>query len=107
MGDHSVNRRVPFLPEHRLSPYVYMERIRGLSLLSNVHEIDNYGGGGLMVWAGNHVEWSVACDPEFILMDNNARPHTALLVDEFLESEDINRMDWPSRSPDLSPIEHV
>ncbi|GBN39097.1 hypothetical protein AVEN_161008-1 [Araneus ventricosus] len=40
-------------------------------------------------------------------MDDNARPHRALLVDEFLESEDIRRMDWPARSPDLNPIEHV
>ncbi|GBN67089.1 hypothetical protein AVEN_166511-1, partial [Araneus ventricosus] len=40
-------------------------------------------------------------------MDDNARPHRALLVDKFLESEDIRRMDWPARSPDLNPIEHV
>ncbi|GBM02755.1 hypothetical protein AVEN_40822-1 [Araneus ventricosus] len=40
-------------------------------------------------------------------MDDNARPHRALLIDEFLESEDIRRMDWPARSPDLNPIEHV
>ncbi|GBM74209.1 hypothetical protein AVEN_203409-1 [Araneus ventricosus] len=48
-----------------------------------------------------------AVGPEFILMDDNARPHRALLVDEFLESEDIRRMDWLARSPDLNPIEHV
>ncbi|GBL87387.1 hypothetical protein AVEN_118335-1 [Araneus ventricosus] len=48
-----------------------------------------------------------AVGPEFILMDDNARPHRALLVDEFLESEDIRQMDWPARSPDLNPIEHV
>ncbi|GBM00745.1 hypothetical protein AVEN_150912-1 [Araneus ventricosus] len=48
-----------------------------------------------------------AVGPEFILMDDNARPHRALLVDEFLESEDIRRMDWPARSLDLNPIEHV
>ncbi|GBM10042.1 hypothetical protein AVEN_24023-1 [Araneus ventricosus] len=48
-----------------------------------------------------------AVGPEFILMDDNARPHRALLVNEFLESEDIRRMDWPARSPDLNPIEHV
>ncbi|GFW53270.1 histone-lysine N-methyltransferase SETMAR [Trichonephila clavipes] len=44
-----------------------------------------------------------ACDPDFILMDDNVRPHRALLVDEFLESEDIHRMDWPPRSLDLNP----
>ncbi|GBM69165.1 hypothetical protein AVEN_91749-1 [Araneus ventricosus] len=48
-----------------------------------------------------------AVGPEFILKDDNARPYRALLVDEFLESEDIRRMDWPARSPDLNPIEHV
>ncbi|GFX98875.1 transposable element Tcb2 transposase [Trichonephila clavipes] len=34
-----------------------------------------------------------ACDPEFILIDDNARQHRDLLVDEFLPSEDILRMD--------------
>ncbi|GBO13859.1 hypothetical protein AVEN_267484-1 [Araneus ventricosus] len=48
-----------------------------------------------------------AVGPEFILTEDNARPHRALLVGEFLESEDIRRMDWPARSPDLNPIEHV
>ncbi|GBL94421.1 hypothetical protein AVEN_7387-1 [Araneus ventricosus] len=48
-----------------------------------------------------------AVGPEFILMDDNERPHRALLVDEFLENEDIRRMDWPARSPNLNLIEHV
>ncbi|GFV45782.1 transposable element Tcb2 transposase [Trichonephila clavipes] len=34
-----------------------------------------------------------ACGPEFFLMDDNVRPHRALLVEEFLESEAIHRMD--------------
>ncbi|UYV60537.1 hypothetical protein LAZ67_1001440 [Cordylochernes scorpioides] len=42
-----------------------------------------------------------------ILMDDNARPHRARLVNEYLQSENIRRMDWPARSPDLNPIEHV
>ncbi|GFS97754.1 DDE_3 domain-containing protein [Trichonephila clavipes] len=46
-----------------------------------------------------------ACDPEFILMDNNVRPHRAILINEFLKSEDIRRMDWPVRSPDLNLID--
>ncbi|GFW86511.1 hypothetical protein TNCV_4332951 [Trichonephila clavipes] len=40
-------------------------------------------------------------------MDDNARPHRTLDVEELLESEDITRMDWPAYSPDLNPIEHV
>ena len=28
--------------------------------------------------------------PEFIFMDDNARAHRALMVDEYLESEDIH-----------------
>ncbi|GFT66846.1 transposable element Tcb1 transposase [Trichonephila clavipes] len=44
---------------------------------------------------------------EFRLMDDNARPHRANIVDECFQSEDITRMDWPAYSPDLNPIEHV
>ncbi|GFT92763.1 hypothetical protein TNCV_739511 [Trichonephila clavipes] len=40
-------------------------------------------------------------------MDDNARPHQTLAVEELLESEDITRMVWPAYSPDLNPIEHV
>ncbi|GFX72244.1 transposable element Tcb1 transposase [Trichonephila clavipes] len=43
---------------------------------------------------------------EFLFMDDNARPHSANIVDECLQSEDITRMDWPAYSPDLNPIEH-
>ncbi|GFU97160.1 transposable element Tc3 transposase [Trichonephila clavipes] len=32
---------------------------------------------------------------------------TRYLPNRSLESEDIERMDWPARSPDLNPIEHV
>ncbi|GFV57997.1 transposable element Tcb2 transposase [Trichonephila clavipes] len=47
-----------------------------------------------------------ACIPEFILMDNNSRPYRALLVEEFLESEDIRRMVWPARFADFKPIKY-
>ncbi|GFT29785.1 transposable element Tcb2 transposase [Trichonephila clavipes] len=40
-------------------------------------------------------------------MDDNARPHWTLAVEELLEREDITRIDWPAYSPDLNPIEHV
>ncbi|GFT36611.1 transposable element Tcb2 transposase [Trichonephila clavipes] len=44
---------------------------------------------------------------DFLFMDDNARPHRANLVDEFLESEDIKRIPWPANSPDLNPIENL
>ncbi|GFX26380.1 retrovirus-related Pol polyprotein from transposon TNT 1-94 [Trichonephila clavipes] len=45
--------------------------------------------------------------PDFIFMDDNAWPHRTLVVQELLESEDINRMDWPACLSDLNPIEHL
>ncbi|GFY27300.1 transposable element Tcb2 transposase [Trichonephila clavipes] len=47
-----------------------------------------------------------AIGPNFIFMDDNARPHRTVAVEELLEREDITRMDWPAYSPDLNPIEH-
>ncbi|UYV83733.1 hypothetical protein LAZ67_23002375, partial [Cordylochernes scorpioides] len=43
----------------------------------------------------------------FLLMDDNARPHRAGVVDTFLQNHAIARMNWLARSPDLNPIEHV
>ncbi|GFY30744.1 transposable element Tcb1 transposase [Trichonephila clavipes] len=34
-----------------------------------------------------------AIGPDFIFMDDNARPHWTLAVEELLESENITRMD--------------
>ena len=48
-----------------------------------------------------------AISDDFILMDDNARPHRARVVTDYLEMETIERMDWPSLSPDLNPIEHA
>ncbi|GFX21544.1 transposable element Tcb1 transposase [Trichonephila clavipes] len=103
---------------------------------SNIKERHHYGGPGVLVWGGimlngrtelpifdrgsvtgdryceevllPHVRlFRGAIGPDFIFMDDNARPHRTLAVEELLESEDITRMDWPAYSPDLNPIEHV
>lgn len=42
-----------------------------------------------------------------IFQQDNARPHTARVTIEFMNNANIDLLPWPSRSPDLSPIEHV
>ncbi|GFV71564.1 transposable element Tcb2 transposase [Trichonephila clavipes] len=44
---------------------------------------------------------------QFLFMDDNAPCHCKVAAEQLLESEDIECMDWPARSPDLNPIEHV
>ncbi|GFS74580.1 hypothetical protein TNCV_459001 [Trichonephila clavipes] len=41
---------------------------------------------------------------QFLFMDDNAPCHRTVAAEQLLESEDIERMDWPARSPDLNPI---
>ena len=41
------------------------------------------------------------------LMHDNARLHVAHVVTEYLREVGIRTMDWPARSPDLNPIEHL
>lgn len=43
----------------------------------------------------------------FVFQDDNARPHRAGLVNEYLEEVGIERLDWPALSPDMNAIEHA
>ena len=43
----------------------------------------------------------------FVLIDDNARLHRARIIDDYLETEAIDRMEWPAYSPDINPIEHA
>ena len=101
-----------------------------------IAEHDRYGRGSVMVLAGISMEGKTdlhivengsltgvryvneilnvyvrpyvgALGPDFILMDDNARPHRAHATNQYLEAATIVRMDWSARSPDLNPIEHV
>ncbi|GFS60156.1 transposable element Tcb2 transposase [Trichonephila clavipes] len=43
--------------------------------------------------------------PAAIFQQDNARPHTARIAKEFLRH--FQTLPWPTRSPNLSPVEHV
>ena len=42
-----------------------------------------------------------------ILQQDNARPHTARVVSDYLRQQNVNVLPWPAMSPDLPPMEHV
>lgn len=43
----------------------------------------------------------------FLLMQDNVKPHAAHVVTEYLDHVGIRVMEWPARSPDLNPVEHL
>ncbi|GFT29690.1 transposable element Tcb1 transposase [Trichonephila clavipes] len=102
----------------------------------NITEHPAFRGGSIMVWTGislgYHTDLSIfkwgtvtavryrdevlepivrlnagAVGPSFVLMDDNACPHRADIIDEYLESEGIARMACPAYSLDLNPIENL
>ncbi|GFW34381.1 transposable element Tcb2 transposase [Trichonephila clavipes] len=101
-----------------------------------VHESVRFGGGEVLVHGGIFIDgrtdlyiirdgpltarryrdeilrpivvpYAAAIRDDFILMDDNCRPHRANLVEDFLFEEGIVRMEWPVCSPDMNLIEHA
>ncbi|GFW82347.1 transposable element Tcb2 transposase [Trichonephila clavipes] len=102
----------------------------------NIQEKDRYPTCSIMVWAGimingrtrlhvvangtmtgqryidevllPHVRlFRGAVGDKFVFMEDNAACHRTLAVQDCLDSEGIQRLVWPARSPDLNPIENV
>ncbi|KAL0183544.1 hypothetical protein M9458_019240 [Cirrhinus mrigala] len=106
------------------------------SAACNILQHDRFGSGSGMVWGGISLEghtalhvlargsltairyqdeilrplvrpYAGAVGPGFLLIQDNARPHVTEVCQQFLQDEGIDAMDWPARSPDLNPIEHI
>ena len=43
----------------------------------------------------------------FVYAQDNAPSHTARDMAAFLDQQDVEVMDWPARSPDMNPTEHI
>lgn len=103
---------------------------------SNFENTVAYGGGSIMVWGGiclgartelvvvdggnlnadryireileeHVVPFAPFIGNNFVLMQDNARAHSARTVQTYLNHVGITVMEWPARSPDMNPIEHV
>ncbi|GFT69573.1 transposable element Tcb1 transposase [Trichonephila clavipes] len=98
-SDHPDNRRIFIWRDRgsRNNPAFVRESVR-------------FGGGGVLVdeiLRPIVVPYAAAIGDDFILMDDNSRPHRANLVDDFLFEDGIVRMEWPTCSSDMNQIEHV
>ena len=121
---------------NRADGRVRVYRRRGERYVNNcVMEADRFGGGSVMVWGGiraTHrtdliviagnlngqryrdevlqptvIPFMRRHGPGMTLQQDNARPHTARVVQQFLTQNNVNVLPWPARSPDMSAIEHV
>lgn len=52
------------------------------------------------------VQFSSFVGENFLLVHDNAKPHTAVVVRQYLQEVSICVMEWPARSRDLNPIEY-
>lgn len=92
------------------------------------------GGGSIMVWGGitwtdrtqlvlvdgnlnavryrdeivdQHILPFINAHAPITLQQDNARPHVARVITDHLTNNNVDVLDWPAVSPDLSPIEHL
>ncbi|CDQ73688.1 unnamed protein product [Oncorhynchus mykiss] len=83
------------------------------SAACNILQHDRFGGSLTAIRYREEIlrplvrPYAVVVGPGFLLMQDNARPHVAGVCQQFLQEEGIDAMDWPARSPDLNPIEHI
>ncbi|GFV08112.1 transposable element Tcb1 transposase [Trichonephila clavipes] len=132
-----ARRPLPHFSVHPDNRRIFIWRDRGSrNNPAFVHESVRFGGGGVLVYDGISIDgrtdlyiirdgpltarryrdeilrpivvpYAAAIGDDFILIDDNSRPHRTNLVENFLFEEGIARMEWTACSPDMNPIEHV
>lgn len=103
--------------------------------LNAFQEVHSFRGGTIMVWGGISiggrtdlvllqgnmtaqvyvnqiilpvvVPYAGAVGENFLLMQDNARPHVAQITINVLEQQQISLLEWPAQSPDMNPLEHL
>ncbi|GFU48262.1 transposable element Tcb2 transposase [Trichonephila clavipes] len=74
----------------------------------NIQEKDQYPTCSIMVWAGTMINGRTRLHVVANgTMTGQRYIDEVLLPHDCLDSEDIQRLVWPARSPDLNPIENV
>ncbi|GBM29508.1 hypothetical protein AVEN_212238-1 [Araneus ventricosus] len=54
-----------------------------------------------------HRPYVGAVGEEFFLMDGNVRPRQVGLIEEYLEDQGLERMNWPAQSQGLNPVKSL
>ena len=112
-----------------------LERLSSVYVEDSVSQEIRFGGGSVLVWgeiiggnktrliiingninAQTYINDVLAVEalpfiqfhgPNVTFMHDNAHPHSATITRQFLATNDVNGLDWPANSPNLSPIKQV
>ena len=106
------------------------ERFRDACVVEN----ELFGGGSVMIWGGISPQHKtdvrvidgnlnaqryqdeilapvvtpfILANPHMLLMQDNATSHSARATRQYLATNNMQVIDWPARSHDLNPIEHI
>ncbi|GFX87370.1 transposable element Tc1 transposase [Trichonephila clavipes] len=96
-------RVLPLTPEHRQLSLQWCQA-RSMWNVTNWQKVV-FSDESRFVWGTDDNRPSLNGLPGAIFQQDNARPHTAIVAQDFLRY--FQTLLWTARSPDLSPVEHV